>query len=758
MKKRPEDDQPEAASLRDKIVGLSESSGRKSYYPLLQQKIRELQAEISERHRAENALRETLERISRQQAVMGEISTDQNIFHGRLRDAAPMITARMSHALDVSRTSLWIKQNKTFFCLDKFDARYGTHSSGQILELAEYPTYYDAITREIVAADDVSTDPRTMNFAQAYLVPHDVGSMLDVPVNIEGALAAIISFEHTGAPRVWHPDEIAFASRVADQVALILANKARRLAEEQLQEAHASLTRNLRFTEVLLDAIPIPIFYKDAHGLYLGCNRTFTEIMGVDPDQLRGKAARHFWPDLAREYEARDEELMRGLRKCTYESNIRNKDGELRDVIFAKQTFFDELKRTNGIIGSFVDITERNRSARETMRLRTLLSNIINSMPSMLIGVDSDGLIAQWNQQATRVTGVSEDMAQGQPLERIVPWLGGEMSRVQEAIAKRKPFFGGKLRRIEEGETLYEDVTIYPLITNGVEGAVIRIDDVTDKVRIEEVLVQSEKMLSVGGLAAGMAHEINNPLASIMGNAQVMETRLLQPMPHNSEAAREAGITLEALHRYLELRGIPKMLHSIRSSGAQAAQIVSNMLSFSRKSDSLLASDDVVAILDKTLELASTDYDLKKNYDFKKIGIMREYEEGLPNIVCSSSKLQQVFLNLLRNGAEAMGEKTYPDGQGPRFVLRARRNPPWVRLEIEDNGPGLPESIRKRIFEPFFTTKPVDKGTGLGLSVSYFIITEDHAGVMSVESAQGEWTRFVIDLPVALPANKNGRI
>jgi signal transduction histidine kinase len=326
------------------------------------------------------------------------------------------------------------------------------------------------------------------------------------------------------------------------------------------------------------------------------------------------------------------------------------------------------------------------------------------------------------------------------------------MRKIRRSIADKKPFFEGKLRRIVGGETIFEDVTIYPLISNGVEGAVIRIDDVTDKVRIEDVLIQSEKMLSVGGLAAGMAHEINNPLASIMGNAQVLETRLTQPLPQNTAAAQEAGITMEAMRRYLELRGIPKMLLSIRSSGAQAAQIVSNMLSFSRKSDAALVPDDVTAILDKTLELASTDYNLKKNYDFKKIQIVREYEPNLPKILGSSSKLQQVFLNLFRNGAEAMGEKKFPDGQAPRFTLRARHTPPWVRVELEDNGPGLEETVRKRIFEPFFTTKPVDRGTGLGLSVSYFIITEDHSGMMSVQTAVGEWTRFIIDLPAAQPS------
>jgi len=752
MKKPPEENAASATSLRDKIVGLSESSGRKSYYPMLQQNIRELQNEIAERHRAEDTLRGTLQRIERQQAVIAEISTHPSVFHGRLHEAAPMFTVRMAHAMDVARASLWIMRAGSLCCLDKFNAVSGRHDTGECLNCDSFKAYFKAIGKGPVIATDARQDPRTRDFCPKYLEPNGIASMLDVPVFIDAELTAVICFEHAGDVRTWQPDEITFASRIADQVALILASQRRRIAEEQLQSAHSHLTRNLRFTEVLLDAIPIPIFYKDSKLCYLGCNQTFTDIMGLTSEDIRGKTAHDFWPDLAGLYDDNDACLLKNSRKCTYESKIRNKDGELREVIFAKQLFFDEFKKAEGTIGSFVDITERNRAAKETQRLRTLLANIINSMPSMLIGVDADGRIAQWNQQAARITGVDEKEAQGRELGQVVPWLKPEMNKISQSIASKKPFFEGKLSRVSQGETLYEDVTIYPLITNGMDGAVIRIDDVTDKVRIEEVLVQSEKMLSVGGLAAGMAHEINNPLASIMGNAQVMETRLLSCLPQNETAAREAGITMEALQCYLERRGIPKMLASLRTSGAQAAQIVSNMLSFSRKSEPVLVQANVAELLDKTLDLACTDYDLKKNYDFKKIKIIREYEPDLPKILGSASKLQQVFLNLLRNGAEAMGEKNYPPEQGPRFILRAKKNAPWVRIELEDNGPGLEESVRKRIFEPFFTTKSVGKGTGLGLSVSYFIIAEEHAGMMSVQTAYGEWTRFVIDLPVALPS------
>lgn len=741
----------DTTSLRDKIVGLSESSGRKSYYPMLQEKIHELQEEINERRKAEAALHETLGRIARQQTAIAEISTHPAVFHGRLQEAACMMTEKMAHALNVDCAGLWLVTEGRFCCVDQYMPAADSHEAGFCANCSNYSEYFNALHNGTpIVANDARRDPRTSAFATGILLPRGITSMLDVPVRIDGELAAIVCFEHSAALHTWHNDEITFAGRIADQVALMLTSERRRLAEEQLRAAHADLKRSLRFTEVLLEAIPIPIFYKDHDRRFLGCNQSFSDFTGIGTATLEGKTADEIWPDLPAKFTHMDHKLFMEGGRQVYESKIHDKNGNLRDVIFAKQVFADEHNQISGIIGSFLDITDRNLGEAENARLRSLLSNIINSMPSMLIGVDASGRIAQWNQQAEQETGLPEARVQGQPLEKIIPWLAKEMDKVQLAIARRQPLFEGKISRTVEGDTVYEDITIYPLVTNGVEGAVIRIDDVTNKVRIEEMLVQSEKMLSVGGLAAGMAHEINNPLASIMGNTQVMETRLLQPLPPNLKAAREVGIPFEALQAYMEKRNIPKMLLAVRSSGAQAAQIVSNMLSFSRKNDSELTPADIVGLLDKTLDLAATDYDLKKNYDFRKIEIVKEYDIDIPQVLGAASKLQQVFLNLLRNGAEAMSEKQYAQGEAPRFTIRAFTEPPWVSVEIEDNGPGLEEGIRKRVFEPFFTTKPTGKGTGLGLSVSYFIITEGHGGQMSVQTSLGRWTRFRIDLP-ALP-------
>ena len=388
---------------------------------------------------------------------------------------------------------------------------------------------------------------------------------------------------------------------------------------------------------------------------------------------------------------------------------------------------------------------ERKQSLDELNMLRNYLYNIINSMPSILIGLDKKGLVTQWNFQAELETGVKADAALGKPLEDVFPRLNLNMDQIRESIRHNKirtnlkqEYFAGRERR-------YEDIIIYPLVTNGIEGAVIRMDDITDQVRMEEMMIQSEKMISIGGLAAGMAHEINNPLAGMMQNAQVIFNRISQDIPANEDTAREIGISMKDIRTYMEKREILKKLDMINETGSRAATIVKNMLGFARKSDAVIEPHDLSRLLRKTVELAKSDYNLKKRYDFKLIEIVEEFEP-IPPVRCDRNKLQQVFLNIFKNGADAMFELKNNPAE-PRFTLRVYREKENACIEIEDNGPGMDEETGKRLFEPFFTTKPVGEGTGLGLSVSYFIIVKDHKGVLSVESKKGQGTRFIIKLP-----------
>ncbi|WP_319522971.1 PAS domain S-box protein [uncultured Desulfosarcina sp.] len=516
----------------------------------------------------------------------------------------------------------------------------------------------------------------------------------------------------------------------------------RKRAEDAMVDAN-------RMLRLVLDTIPVRVFWKDTELRYLGCNRPFAEDAGfANPKEVIGRDDFEWIPsDLATVFRKNDQAVMEtGQPRLNIEKQWPSPRGERRWLQTSKVPMRDGQGKIIGVLGTYQDITERKEAVEEMRQLRNYLSNIIDSMPSVLIGVDTDGRVTQWNKQAERVTGLSFEKAHAQPLADVFPYLIDEMARIQAAIRDRQVIHDPKIPRRQRSEVRFEDVTIYPLVANGVDGAVIRVDDVTERVRLEEMMIQSEKMLSVGGLAAGMAHEINNPLAGILQNTAVLENRLLGDLPANRKAAETAGVTMAAVRQYMELRKLPNMLENIRESGDRAAAIVKNMLSFARKSDQVVSSHDLAVLLDRTIDLARTDYDMKKQYDFKQIEIIREYDPNVPEIPCESSKLQQVFLNILKNGAEAMASQRQKK-RPPAFVLRVCQEDQWVRLEIEDNGPGMDELTRRRIFEPFFTTKPVGKGTGLGLSVSYFIITENHGGKMDADTADGGGTRFVIRLP-----------
>lgn len=455
-----------------------------------------------------------------------------------------------------------------------------------------------------------------------------------------------------------------------------------------------------------------------------------------------------------------DQEAVSGLiheafvrqRHFIAEYRVRHSNGLYRWVYESGQGTVNDEGEIILIDGVVLDITEQRQAEEQMWQLRKFLKSIIDSMPSAIVGVDPAGRITQWNREAWNLTGFSGDYVTGKRFFELFPDLGLGMDNVRAAILNRTP---GKYSRVPV-ETprarFIADITVYPLVSNGVDGAVIRVDDVTERLKMEELMIQSEKVLSLGSLAAGMAHEINNPLAAIIQNMQVIKSRLTEKIKFNEDEAIASGLDIEKIADYARKRGIIKMIDLSLDSGYRAASIVENMLSFSRQEPPRSESVDLHEIIEKTLELAASDYDLKKLYDFKQIKIVREYFPDMPLVVCEKNKIQQVFLNILRNGAQAMFEPWWQDStkHDPCFIIRTYIKRKMAFIEIEDNGPGMDEETRKRIFEPFFTTKAVGKGTGIGLSLAYFIVSENHGGFMEADSEKGKGCRITVMLPMSL--------
>lgn len=394
------------------------------------------------------------------------------------------------------------------------------------------------------------------------------------------------------------------------------------------------------------------------------------------------------------------------------------------------------------------DISETKKSEEKIWQLQNYLANIIDSMPSILIGVNSACDVSQWNRAAEVETGILLEDALNKPLIDVFPRLANHLVKVQQAIETKKEECCSKQVFMKDSKEEYEDIKIYPLVSNQNTGAVIRLDNVTEQVLVSEMIIQSEKMLSVGGLAAGMAHEINNPLAGMMQTANVMLNRLTNhSLQANVDAADEQGVSMTAVERYMDSRGIVRMVSNIIESSERIANIVENMLSFSRQNNVITSKYNLVNLMEKSVELAATDNSLRDRFNFRFIKIVKDYPREGVEIYCDAAKIQQVFLNILRNGAEAMQEA---NTQFPVFNIRIRREPNVHEaiIEIENNGPALDDDTKRRLFEPFFTTKPEGKGTGLGLSVSYFIIKETHGGNMSVESTDKAGCKFLIRLPL----------
>jgi PAS domain S-box-containing protein len=362
-------------------------------------------------------------------------------------------------------------------------------------------------------------------------------------------------------------------------------------------------------------------------------------------------------------------------------------------------------------------------SEQQTRENRALLESTIDAMPSQIIGVDKQLRISQWNNAAARLTGRSRAEADHRLLCEVYPEMAPHTETIAGSMADNRIITLPSSFRDESGKPLFTEITIYPLLSRGLTEAVLRIDDITERLEMEQQLRQSQKMDAIGHLAGGMAHDFNNMLGGILGAA-------------------------DALRQRVAPADVP-LVNNIRTAAERAGELTRNLLAFARKEHVALAPVDLTRVLNDSIEI------LKRTLD-KKIVIESEIEPGAMLVMGERSQLQSSLLNMGINAGHAM-----PDGGTLSFVVRrdyldlayCQKSPfalhpgPHILLTIRDSGSGIAPEHLKQIFDPFFTTKEQEKGTGLGLAAVYGTVQQHHGEIL-VDSSPGRGTVFTLRLPL----------
>lgn len=342
---------------------------------------------------------------------------------------------------------------------------------------------------------------------------------------------------------------------------------------------------------------------------------------------------------------------------------------------------------------------------------------ILNSMSDGVITIDMDGDLTLINKSALEILGLEELKTLGKDCIKVFPQKDGLADILMDTINRK-----GDAKNLEieltrkNGEQIFVGITSSALVEDGnMIGAIAVFNDLTDIKKFEEQMRQTERMSAVGQLAASVAHEINNPILCISNYIQIMQM--------------EADIPQEQSN-YLDL---------LQKEVKRIASIVGQLSSFSRETEYEMALANVNEIIDSTLLV------LKHQISNCRIEVSKDYSSEISWAVCDSSKVQQVFMNILINAIQAMENggtlniKTYQK--------KDRHKKEYLATEFSDTGCGISKKNLPHIFEPFFTTKEQGRGTGLGLSVSYGIINR-HNGKIEVKSAEGKGTTFTVLLPV----------
>lgn len=494
------------------------------------------------------------------------------------------------------------------------------------------------------------------------------------------------------------------------------------------------LLREKKTTEGILEGLPVPTFVIDRSHRIIYWNRACEELTGFSRHEMVG-TYRYWLPFYTHERPSMAslvvEQNIKALERFFGDKNLKpspnlpgayeayeyfpNFRGRERYLYHTASPIYDDEGRIQGAVQVILDMTKREQLARELTDSEDKFRRLVET--------SLDGIVLHRDLKLLYVNGACLEMFHYQEpaqmlnrslLQFVDPRYRQVVERWQTQVqrgASTPPIFEMKGVRKDGSKFDLEGVS-FPTTYEGRPAIQTHIRDITHKKHLEEHLSRTEKLAALGQLAAGVAHEINNPLGGILVYSYLLLEDLAAGAPERTQVEK---IVREA---------------------TRCKEIVQGLLEFSRHMPSKMMPLSINAILEEAISL------VEDHLLFQSIQLSRELDPHLPAVFADKSKLEQVFINLLMNSGESI------QGEGRLTVTtEVAQGGDLVLIRFTDTGPGIPEHLLSRLFDPFFTTKEVGKGVGLGLSISYGII-QKHMGRIYVERTGAEGTVFVIELPV----------
>jgi len=513
-----------------------------------------------------------------------------------------------------------------------------------------------------------------------------------------------------------------YVAASAERIFLVSTSRTHGVSEEDSRTIHVlkDITdrreAERRYRE-LFDSIQEGLFFATPDGRFLDVNDAMVRMLGYTSREelLRADVGTHLYPAPAARERFLGALAARGVLR-NYEETLRRRDGTLLHTLQNITAARDLNGNIVQIRGLMLDVTEQKKYQSQLQRERDFNQKILNTTQSMILVLDTAGLISYANKRCYD-NGYQEHELIG---HRLVDWVDPSLREDFEG-ALQTTADGQQVENIElrvrrgDASMGHFSISLSPMRDEqgAVNSVVVVMTDITDATLLQAKLAHSEKMATIGRLVSGVAHEVNNPLAAILGF-----TDLLLENPEVPTSARQD-------------------LQIILQETQRTKDIVQDLLSFARQRPVQREPVRVNIVLRQTIKLRS--------YDFESHGVevVEEFDETLEPVMGDAQQLQQVFLNILNNAYDAVQES----GKRGRIAICTRRLKETIEVAISDNGTGIADP--QRIFDPFYTTKHTGKGTGLGLSICYGIVRAHGGEIQCWNNASGSGSTFAVRIPIA---------